>query len=404
MRPSMSWHRRAQDCIAQNALTNSKRPECFVFGEYPTHLKGGSGGVVVDHENKNYIDFICGLGSNLLGYAYPPVVHAAWMAMKGGATLSLSSCSEILFAEELKGHFPFIDKIKILKSGSEAASAAVRIARAYTGKSVILSDGYHGWHDIFVSLTPPALGIKDEFNIGTISDLSWTQSKSLAAIIIEPVSTDISEERRLYLQELREFCTIKGILLIFDEIITGFRFPKFSVSNYWGIYPDLILLGKAMANGLPISVVGGKKEIMEAGKEEGGYFVSSTFAGERPSLEASRVVMRELSSKRILETIWERGREFLEKFNAIAPEIVRIEGYPTRGVLKGNEGHIALFFQESIRAGILFGPSWFFCLGHIDLIDQVISTSKDILTRIKNNEVQLTGDMPVKAFAQKMRE
>jgi acetylornithine/succinyldiaminopimelate/putrescine aminotransferase len=189
-------------------------------------------------------------------------------------------------------------------------------------------------------------------------------------------------------------------LLIFDEVITGFRFPKFSVSNYYGITPDLICLGKAMANGMPISVVGGNADVMNCGE----YFVSSTFAGETLSLAAALKTMTLLQTKYDLNDLWERGKVFLAQFNALYPEKLWIEGYPTRGAFKGDDLVKALFWQEACRAGVLFGPSWFFNFCHPPVTDLVVSTCRDIVGRIKTGSVRLLGNMPTTPFAQKARQ
>lgn len=393
-----TWDKRERECIAQGALTNSKRPSCLVRGVYPTHLKRGLGCHVWDMQDRKYVDFIGGLGCNILGYANQEVNAAVIERLGHGTTLSLATPLEVECAEKVKEIFPFIDRVKFLKTGSDACSAAVRIARASTGRSLVLSDGYHGWHDDFVSLSPPALGVPLP---RAIEKLGMWDGVPVAAVIVEPITTEMSEARVEWLKALREKCDRNGAVLIFDEVITGFRFPKLSVSNYYGILPDLICLGKAMANGLPISVVGGKKEIMECGE----YFVSSTFAGETLSLAAAIKTMTLLqTNKHDINYLWEKGQVFITQFNSIAPEIALIDGYPTRGVLKGDPMPKALFMQEACKAGMLFGPSWFFNFKHIEVMDAVLNTCRDIMTRIKTGSVTLEGELPSSPFAQKIRE
>lgn len=400
-------HRRAKDCIAQGALTNSKRVECLVKGVYPSHLTRGKGCYLWDTEGKRYIDFITGLGTNILGYANDTVNSAAAGQMAKGATLSLGSVLELETAEMIKSLFPFIDAVKFLKTGSEACSAAIRIARAKTGRDIVLSEGYHGWHDEFISLTPPALGVPAPRGISGCDDIKSIYKlgdgeliKHAAAVIIEPVITDHAPERTIWLQRLRDDCTRHGTMLIFDEIITGFRFPRFSVANFFGITPDIICLGKAIANGFPLSVVGGKYEVMNCGE----YFVSSSFAGETISLAAAKSTMEQLQKRYDLKHLWEKGLEFQQKFNALWPGKLTIDGYPTRGVFKGDTLTKALFWQEACKAGILFGPSWFYNFPLIDESFSVLGTCEDIITRIKNGSVTLEGELPASPFAQKVRQ
>jgi glutamate-1-semialdehyde 2,1-aminomutase len=399
----MKLQDRANQCIAQGALTNSKRPETFVQGIYPTHVERGHGCYLWDYDGNKYFDFITGLGCNILGYAQEDINKVVSGRLQKGISLSLSTMDEILLAERLKNIFPFVDCMKFLKTGTEACSAAIRIARAYTNKKWILSSGYHGWSDIFVSETPPALGIKEKFNIFNfqrLEDIETLLPSGVAAVIIEPIVTDLSKERIQWLKSLRKLCTEHKVLLIFDEVITGFRFPKFSVANYLEIEPDIIILGKAIANGMPLSVVAGKKEIMNCDE----YFVSSTFAGETLSLVSAMTTIDLLKSKYNLLELWRLGDEWISDFNSHWPEKIRIEGYATRGRFEGDPLVRALFFQEAVGSGMLFGPSWFFNFPLAEKSKITLTGIKDIICRIKSGNVKLKGQMPKSPFAEKMRK
>jgi glutamate-1-semialdehyde 2,1-aminomutase len=402
----MKLQDRANKLIAQGALTNSKRPETFVQGVYPTHVERGKSCYLWDYEGKKYFDFITGLGSNLLGYAQEDVNESIFHRLQKGVTLSLGTEEELRLAENIKTIFPFVDCMKFLKTGTEACSAAVRIARTFTNRRFIHSEGYHGWSDEFVSLTSPALGIPNESISITTGDIYSPENlqircaKELAAIIVEPIMTELSERRIRWLKELREYCTQNGILLIFDEVITGFRFPKYSVANYLEIEPDIIILGKAIANGMPLSVVAGKKEIMNCDE----YFVSSTFAGETLSLVAANTTINLLKSKYKLDDLWRQGEEWLTEFNSYWPEGIRIEGYPTRGRFEGDALTKALFFQEAVTSGLLFGPSWFFNFPLAEKSRVTLTAVKDIIWRVRSGNVKLRGLMPKSPFAEKMRK
>jgi glutamate-1-semialdehyde 2,1-aminomutase len=396
-----TWENRAELAIAHGALTNSKRPTCFVRGVYPTHLTKGRGCVVWDTNGKRYIDFICALGTNLLGYAHEEIGRAVYDQFMKGAVLSLGTDTEVLAAERVKELFPFIERLRFLKTGSDACVAALRIARTATGRDWVYSEGYHGFHDEFVALTPPALGIpkQEHGHVRPLANLDDI-TEAVAAVIVEPIITDNSEKRIEWLRDLRRRCTQTGTVLIFDEIITGFRTPKYSVSAMYGIEPDLICLGKAMGNGMPISVVGGKQSIMEAGE----YFISSTFAGDTTALAASLATMNLLQKKYNVDFLWEKGAIFQREFNRMWPEKLTISGYPTRGVFKGDDMVKALFFQEACKAGILLGSSFFFNFPHIEVMDEVLSAFRGIMTRIKTGSVELEGEMPRTPFAQRMRQ
>ncbi len=397
-----AFHRRAQDCIAQGYLTNSKRPESLVKGVFPTHVARGQGCYLWDFSGNKYLDFICGLGTNLLGYSHGRVNAAMIDQMGHGATHSFATHVELEAAEKLKEMFPFVDAVKWLKTGSEACSAAIKIARAKTGRDWVISEGYHGWHDDFVSLTEPAIGVAPRLQEGRkISKLDITEiDAGVAAVIVEPVITDYSPERVAWLQNLREMCTKHGVMLIFDEVITGFRFPKYSVAGWTGIIPDLICLGKAIANGMPLAAVAGKYDVMNGAE----YFISSSYAGETLSLAAAKMTMTLLQTKYDLEWLWGHGKRFLDQFNAMWPEKLWIEGYPSRGAFKGDPLVKTLFWQEACRAGIIFGPSFFLNFPLCEEYPNIMGALKAIVERIRLGEVKLLGEMPQSPFAQRVRE
>ena len=189
-----TYQNRADVSIAQGALTNSKRPASHVRGVYPTHLSRGKGAYVWDENDKKYLDYICGLGSALLGHSPEPVVAAILGNMGNGISLSLSSTTEVECAEMVKAFFPFIDKLKFFKNGGDACTAAVRFARARTGRHIVLSEGYHGAGDGFVSMSEPAAGIRDVCYYEDLNkwDKTWDE---MACVIVEPFNLDISKER-----------------------------------------------------------------------------------------------------------------------------------------------------------------------------------------------------------------
>lgn len=389
---------RACKVIAHGALTNSKRPESFVKGVYPTHLTRSQGCYSWDTQGNKYIDFICGLGTNLLGAANEQIEQAVIRQAKRGFSHSLGTDLEIEVAEMIKARFPFVEKLRFLKTGSEACSAAVRIARTYTKKKWILSDGYHGWHDAFVSLTPPANGVVFNLQIGMLDDLNChAETFNTAGVIIEP-----DQFVKNSLIQLRKCLSDGQVCLIYDEVITGLRYLSGSYAQFTGVLPDLICMGKALGGGLPLSLVGGRADIMESD-----YFVSSTFAGETLSLAACKEVLKLTEKEYLVSKLWEEGVRFQERFNSIWPDI-QLKGYGTRGAwsFSGNNPTElkALFFQECCKAGLLVGPSFFLCFPHLEILDQCLNLFNDVITRIKLGSVKLEGEMPVQPYAQKVRD
>lgn len=397
----MEWNHRANKCIGQGALTNSKRPSSHIRGIYPTHISHGSGCFLFDTDGKKYIDFVCGLGANLFGYGNTQISDAIRRSLAKGISHSWPTTVEVECAEDLQRMFPFLERMKFLKTGTEACMAAIRIARAHTGRSLVLSEGYHGHSDPFISMTPPAYGVPSDPNMKEFKGLE-SVTKDVAAVILEPVSIDWSPKRMAFLQDLKEACERAGTVLIFDEIITGIRYTAHSVSKASGVIPDLVCFGKAIAGGMPLSLVGGSAKIMET---ENQYFVSSTFAGEIASLTACREALRLLKENKQfdIEDLWSKGKYFLDQFNAINPAI-QINGYPTRGVFVAEPMTKAIFFQECCKAGILFGPSWFFNWQLANETHSVLSTCRDIIGRVARGEVKLEGELPVSPFAAKVRK
>ena len=343
LKPNLEWQDRAGRVLAQNGSpgTNSKRATQYIEGVYPTHVSGGHGCYLYDPWNNRYIDFICGLGSISLGYGNNKVVEAVRKAAEKGASHSLPNIQEVETAEKLQLVVPGLERMRFLKTGNEAAAAAIRIARAYTGKVKVFSRNF------YIQKLGDDLGeLESEANV--------------AAVIVEAAELDMSDRWKHWLERVRASCDRKGAVMIMDEIVTGFRVPDFTVSRYWDIKPDIILMGKGIANGLPLSVVGGKKDLMNMMD----YFVSSTFSGETTGLAACGAVIDELTSRLNLKDLFFYGDRLRDKLNALHPNIT-FQGYGTRAMLNTTNPTTALFMQEACKAGILFGKAWFYNFSHI---------------------------------------
>lgn len=378
---------RSRKVLAQGETgTNSKRPSQFIEGIYPTHVAKGDRCYLYDLSGKRYLDFISGLGTNLLGYSHPKIVEAVVSQLKkGGPSYSLPHHLEVEVAEMITDLIPHMEKMRFLKTGNEATLAAVRIARALNGKKMIINEGYHGHGDLWTSLTPPALGIKDQFNIMTIADVKQNE-------ITEPVMMDMTSSRKEYLKLVRERCNV----LIFDEIVTGFRVPKYTVSQYWEIIPNLTCLGKAIANGFPLSVVGGKKEIMDCGE----YFISSTFSGETLSLAACKATIEELKQKS-LDDLYFYANRIQDKFNEICKPIgTKLQGYGTRAMLNTEHENTWLVMQEMCKSGVLLGKAWFYGFSHMEeeIEESFLNLLTDCVNKISLGKVKLEGKPPKETF------
>lgn len=362
----MSWTETLR-LIPDGVQTMSKMPKRFVEGVYPKYLISGKGAIVTDENGKEYIDYTCGLGAIILGYGNESVNYAISQQMNRGFIFGLPNPLETDLAERIFGIFEYPVKMRFLKTGSEANSAAVRIARAYTGKQIILKCGYAGWHDWAACLCPhnkgiPPYGMTKEFKYNDIEEAEALFKKhKVAAVIIEPYVFD--EPQNDFLLKLRKLCDEKKALLIFDEIVTGFRTKKYLAQNFFGVYPDITTLGKGMANGLPISVVAGKPEIMDILTD--GCFVSSTFGGELLSISAAIQTLDTIKSLNVIDAIWRNGEVFQQAFNDMAKGFGECLGFPCRTYFKfPTEEHKSLFWQECLLAGTLFGYAQFISFAH----------------------------------------
>lgn len=389
----MTWDQRAKAVFAQGCNTYSKRSDQYVEGAYPTHcddmdLNGMGLGprpclatCVEGGGHRLLVDYVCGLGSNLIDIRN---------------NFSLPTTLEVLVAEQVKALFPCIEKLRILKTGSDACSAAVRIARAFTGREEVWGSGYHGWHNWTISQEEPGKGCVPEMyrkfpTLDSLADSLGVFCNNLAAVIVEPVQLDMNVEPQL--KEIRRICTRRGIVLIFDEVISGFRVPKYSFSNLMGIEPDILCLGKALGSGYPLAIVGGREDIMETP----GYFISSTHNGEASALREALHTLDFLNEQKLLE-LWARGNAFREAFNSLSPKI-RIAGYATRGELQGEETFKALFMQEMVKRGYFFGRAWFITFAHTtEILAGTVETAAKVVKDIEAGRVRLEGQLPRPVF------
>ena len=400
-------YQRSQKVIAQGSLTNSKHPSTDVFGMFPTHFDRGSGGYIYDHLGQKFLDLVCGLGVNFFGYGNETIERKVISRMFSGGSLGGSTVAEVIAAEKLLQIIPWCEKVKWVNSGTEACMGAIRIARAYTGRPMVLSEGYHGWSDEFVSLTPPAFGINNHSCIQNLSSCLNGRDydgmlDSTAAIIIEPVINDDSRERIKFLKSVRKLCDKHGIVLIYDEVITGIRYPKHSVASFTNIHPDLICMGKAIGNGYKVAAIAGKKDLMD-----GNYFVSGSYFSHLPSMVAVEAVMDLItvkSSSHDVTQLNNQSKRFIDSFNEIFNGYVRLDGWGNRATLTGPWENIALVRQELIKCHIFTKTTFFFNWHIAAEFSRLLEICGLIRAKLDANSVRLEGKMPEKPLSLKIRE
>jgi glutamate-1-semialdehyde aminotransferase len=393
----MSIKARADKCIGQGALTNSKHPDRF--SEFvASHVTHGKGAYLYDTDGNEWLDFVSGLGTNHFGYGNEFIVREMLKHAYEGDCHSLPTVYEVEAAEAVKATWPWTEKVKWVNDGSSACAAAVEMARVSTGKSRVLYQGYHGWHPEFIS----QVAYKPNgncYNYRRLDDLEQIDEK-IAAVIVEPVELDCSRHRIDFLKKLRDKCDYYNVVLIFDEVITGVRYKNFGVSNSYGIRPDLILLGKALGNGAKIACVAGRKDILD-----GEYFVSGTYHGHIHSLiqVIETLKLAKNKSRYDIEALNYDSKDFFMKINILFGPFFRIEFWGCRGAFKGDSHYIALFQQEMAKAKILFCPSIFCNFYNIKETDRVLDFAKNISKRMLNNDISLIGKAPTPALASTQR-
>ncbi len=395
---SQTIWRRAEKLIPSGTQTLSKAPGQFVEGVYPKYLVRGQGAYVWDADDNRYIDYPLALGAILLGHAYPAVTEAVTRQIKKGSLYTLMHPLEVEVAELLVDMVPCAEMVRFGKNGSDATTAAIRVARSYTGREHVAFCGYHGWQDWYACTTSRDAGLPKGLkqfmhpfawnDLSGLAEVFDQRPGQVAAVILEVPAAPPQDD---FLENVKELTQRNGAVLIFDEIATGFRFARGGVQELYGVRPDLACLGKAMANGFPLSAVVGAKDLM---KELDKVFFSMTFGGETASLAAAKATLLELRSQPVVEHIWRLGRRWRRGFEEIRRAVdapVSLEGHPPRSVFafEAVQGYDpatlrALFLQETIRRGILFGLPIYVSYSHTPAdIDRTLAACEAGLRALK---------------------
>jgi len=394
---SNDLYSRAKGLIPCYSQTLAKGPTQYVNGIAPKYLVKGKGSHVWDADSNEYIDYNMGIGPLVLGYAYPAVDEAIRLQLDDGITFSLMHPLQVELAEMLREIIPNAESVRYSKSGADVTSAAIRIARAYTGKNKILCCGYHGWHDWYVSTIALNAGIPEAvkdltftFSYNEIETLLWSIDDDVAAVILEPVVFEAPNDN--FLHKVAETCRKRGIILIFDEMWTGFRMSLGGAQEFFGIKADLATFSKAIANGMPLSVLTGRRELMQVLEDE--VFFFTTFGGEALSLAAAKATILEMKTRDVIPALSASGKILKDGYNKIAAELnldfTRALGYSFRTMVAfdekaGNPLELKSFVQqELIKRGILWSGMHNISYSHsIQDIEYTLSAYKEVLGLLK---------------------
>lgn len=358
---------RATRTIPFGSQTYSKSHLFYPEGAAPLYVSHGDGARIFDVDGNDYVDLVNALLPVVLGYRDPDVDHAVRRQLSAGMSFSLATKLEAELSEKLCDIIPCAEMVKFGKSGTDVTSAAVRLSRAYTGNSHVLVGGYHGWADWSMAADAgKSSGIPDavrqvshKLKYGDPIDFDWWKTclrGQIAAVVVEP--THDAD----YLKWLRQACTQGGIILIFDEIQTGFRYSMGGAQEHFDVTPDLACFGKSMGNGMPISALVGRRDIMKLMAEANGPFYSGTFFGDTLSLAAALATIKKMEDEKVINHLWNTGKDITDGIykGGHDPEVIDFD-YPSCLMKIKFSNHPnasvpqlqALLTQEMVQQGVL---------------------------------------------------
>ena len=364
------------------AQTYSKSYRYFCKGFAPCYMERGEGCYIYDVDGNKFIDFICGLGPVSVGYNDPSVNDAVKKQVDKFASGTLQSSLEVDLAEKICEIIPCAEMVRFVKNGSDATTAAIRLARAYTGREVVLMSGYHGMHDWSIGASENNKGVPKavceltkNFIYNDLDNLeNQLKSNDVAAVILEPIQSSGPEEG--YLEAAKELAHKYGAIFIFDEVVSGFHYALGGAQELYGVTPDLVAFGKGMANGYPISAVAGRADLME--QIEKGIFVSTTFGGDSISMAAALATIKILEQPGYFDHIRKTGtllingiHDRIKKYSL--DDVVSVTGLPQHGGVSF-EGYGALSYldihsiysQTMLQNGILIYALYFLNQHHTE--------------------------------------
>jgi glutamate-1-semialdehyde 2,1-aminomutase len=320
---------------------NSPVRACKSVGCDPLFVKRASGARIHDVDGNEFIDFVCSWGPMILGHNHPAVVAAIESTLRDGTSFGAPCPLEIELAELVIQAVPSVEKVRFVSSGTEATMSAVRLARGYTGRNVVVKfDGcYHGHADSFLVKAgsgvitlgiPGSPGVPDDIvkntisipynNLEVLEKTLRDKASDIACVIVEPVAGNMGVVPPApgFLEQLRALTSELGILLIFDEVITGLRLALGGAQEYYGIMPDLTCLGKIIGGGLPVGAYGGKREIMDAISPVGPVYQAGTLSGNPLAMAAGAATIRELARPGFHANLEEKSAGFARELTALA--------------------------------------------------------------------------------------
>ena len=386
----------------------SKRPEIFLPNGWPPYFKKTKGCYVWDIDNNKFIDMgLMGVGTNILGYNNRVVDNAVKKVIKSGNLSSLNSVEEVKLAKELIKMHPWADQAKFARTGGEANSIAIRIARAASGKDKVAICGYHGWHDWYLAenlKSNKSLGkhikingvpkdLKNSifsFNYNNFKQLQNIVNKNKIGVICMEVTRNENPKNN-FLKKIRTLANKKGIVLIFDECTSGFRKNYGGIHKIFKVNPDIALFGKALGNGYAITAIIGKKKIMKFAQSS---FISSTFWTERIGYASALATLNEMKKRKSWNTINKNGNYIIKNLKQLSKKHnlqIKIQALPALCnyiiVSKNWQQYKTLITQEMLKKGFLATNAIYSSIAHTkSIIDKYFKELDKIFLLIKECE------------------
>ena len=423
LKNSQIWFERGKKIMPGGV--NSPVRSFYAVGGTPPFIKRAKGPYLWDEDDNFYIDYICSWGAIILGHAHPSIVEAVEEAARSGTSYGCPTAKEVLLAEEIRKFFPSMEKIRLVNSGTEATMSAIRLARAATGRDKIIKFAgcYHGHGDSFLISAgsgattfgvPSSPGVTKKtasdtliapFNdIDAVREIFEANRGEIAAVILEPVpgNMGVIVPKEGFLKGLRELTESEGTILIFDEVMSGFRASPGGAQELFGITPDLTTLGKVIGGGLPIGAYGGREDLMSMIAPEGPVYQAGTLSGNPLAVSAGLAALKELQ-KPELQSLLSQTASALERGLKRA-----IEGFPVSlnrvgsmlslffqtGPVENYEDakrsdleKFSLFFKGMLEKGIFLPPSqfeaFFTTAAHEpEIIERTVETAREVLEEI----------------------
>ncbi|HMF42457.1 MAG TPA: aminotransferase class III-fold pyridoxal phosphate-dependent enzyme, partial [Polyangia bacterium] len=368
---SDALYARAANLIPGATQTLAKGVGQHVRGVAPKYLRSGRGAHVVDVDGNEFLDLTMAVGPLVLGYREPVVDAAIRDQLAQGITFSLPHPLELEVAEQVRAMVPGAEAVRFAKNGCDVTTAAVRLARAFTGRDKVLCCGYHGWHDWYIGVTDRDRGVPKDvaalthtFPYNDLDAVASVLDEETACVILEPTTFEAPREE--FLAGLKRLCAVRGALLVFDEMWTGFRLALGGAQQRFGVTADLACFSKAVANGMPLAVLTGRADVMRLLERD--VFFYSTFGGEALSLAAARATLTALRERQVPLMLEHAGAILRDQYNQLADALglpfTRCVGFGCRtlvtfapqGIAAGADPLMMKSFvqQELIRRGFLW--------------------------------------------------